>query len=164
VKQFSQANLVQQIDRILRNMDLNGKNLKLEITESALIHNPESTRELLDELRARQIQLCIDDFGTGYSSLNYLHQFSIDILKIDQSFVRHMSVKNEDSEIVRTIISLAQNLSVEVIAEGIETPEQLIQLKQLGCRYGQGYLFAKPLDSQAIELLIAEQKNRYYES
>jgi diguanylate cyclase (GGDEF)-like protein len=157
VKQFSQANLIQQIDRILRNMDLNGENLKLEITESALIHNPESTKELLNELRSRHIQLCIDDFGTGYSSLSYLHQFPIDILKIDQSFVRYMSVKNEDSEIVRTIMALAQNLSVEVIAEGIETTEQLGKLRQLGCRYGQGYLFAKPMDSKNMEALIAAQ-------
>ncbi|PSB09853.1 hypothetical protein C7B76_24775 [filamentous cyanobacterium CCP2] len=157
VKQFSQADLIQRIDRTLQNMDLRGEHLKLEITESALMNNPEVTRELLMELRSRQIQLCIDDFGTGYSSLNYLHQFPIDILKIDQSFVRYMSVKNEDSEIVRTIMSLAQNLTVEVIAEGIETHEQLTKLKQLGCRYGQGFLFAKPLDSTASETLIGSQ-------
>ena len=157
VKQFSQSDLIQQIDQILSNMDLMGEHLKLEITESALISNPEATRELFQALRSRNIQLCIDDFGTGYSSLSYLHQFPVDILKIDRSFIRYIGVKNQDSEIVRTILSLARNLNVEVIAEGIEIMEQLKELQKLGCQYGQGFLFAKPLDSEAATILVANQ-------
>ncbi|GAB4382676.1 MAG: hypothetical protein Kow00121_43270 [Elainellaceae cyanobacterium] len=155
VKQFSQSDLIEQIDRVLTNMDLNGQHLKLEITESALISNPETTRALLLQLKERAIRLCIDDFGTGYSSLSYLHQFPIDILKIDRSFVRFMSLKNEDAEIVRTILALASNLFVDVIAEGVETAEQLAELRKLSCEYGQGFLFAQPLDSKAAEALIA---------
>jgi diguanylate cyclase (GGDEF)-like protein/PAS domain S-box-containing protein len=155
VKQFSQSDLIEQIDRILTNMDLSGEQLKLEITESALMNNPETVRDLLMQFRARHIQLCIDDFGTGYSSLSYLHQFPVDVLKIDRSFIRRIGIQNEDAEIVRTILTLAHNLSVDVIAEGIETVAQLTELRRLRCEYGQGYFFAQPLDSQAAEALIA---------
>ncbi|HEY9658211.1 MAG TPA: EAL domain-containing protein, partial [Allocoleopsis sp.] len=155
VKQFSQADLIEQIDQALNNMDLNGNHLKLEITESALMNNPEATYELLQQLRSRHIQLCIDDFGTGYSSLSYLHQFTVDILKIDRSFIREMASNSQDTEIVRTILSLAHNLNIDVIAEGIETVNQLAELRRLHCGYGQGYFFAKPLSNQEAADLIA---------
>jgi diguanylate cyclase (GGDEF)-like protein/PAS domain S-box-containing protein len=158
VKQFSQLDLIYRIDQTLSDFSLQGNDLKLEITESALMNSLERTRELLIQLRSRQIQLCIDDFGTGYSSLSYLHQFPVDILKIDRSFVSRLEGSDKDDEIVRTIIALSHNMSIAAIAEGIETPEQLAQLRSLNCEYGQGYFFARPLDAIAATDLIAEMR------
>ncbi|KYC38731.1 guanylate cyclase [Scytonema hofmannii PCC 7110] len=156
VKQLSQSDLIERIDRVLSNMELQGEHLKLEITESTLMTYSEVARDLLQQLSDRNIQLCIDDFGTGYSSLSYLHQFPVHLLKIDRSFTQRIGVQNQDTEIVRTILTLAHNLSMDVIAEGIETVEQLAELRRLGCEYGQGYWFSKPLDSQAAFVLIAQ--------
>jgi len=103
--------------------------------------------------------LSIDDFGTGYSSLSYLHRFPLDYLKIDRSFVMRLTTDN-DNAIVRTISTLARNLGMEVIAEGIETEEQHQQLKMLGCEYGQGYLFSRPVDSQSVIHLLAQDSKR----
>lgn len=149
--------MIERIDRVLSHMDLRGDSLKLEITESTLMTYSEVTRDVLQQLSDRNIQLCIDDFGTGYSSLSYLHQFPVHLLKIDRSFTQRIGVQNQDTEIVRTILALAHNLSMNVIAEGIETVEQLAELRRLGCEYGQGYWFSKPLDSQAAEVLIAQR-------
>lgn len=156
VKQFSQSDLIEFIDATLSQLNLRGEQLKLEITESALIENPERTRELLLELRSRHIQLCIDDFGTGYSSLSYLHQFPVDILKIDRSFIWRLGGQNRDAELVRTILALANSLTIDAIAEGIETTDQLAELRNFGCGFGQGYYFAKPLDTPAATHLIAQ--------
>ncbi len=156
VKQLSQSDLIERIDRVLSNMELQGEHLKLEITESTLMTYSEVARDLLQQLSDRNIQLCIDDFGTGYSSLSYLHQFPVHLLKIDRSFTQRIGDRNQDTEIVRTILTLAHNLSMDVIAEGIETVEQLAELRRLGCEYGQGYWFSKPLDSQAAFVLIAQ--------
>jgi EAL domain-containing protein (putative c-di-GMP-specific phosphodiesterase class I) len=110
---------------------------------------------MLTQLRNLGVGLSIDDFGTGYSSLSYLHRFPIDTLKIDRSFVTRMTDNSENAEIVRTIVTLARSLDMDIIAEGVETHEQLRQLSSLGCDYGQGYLFAKPVaGGQAIELLL----------
>jgi len=106
------------------------------------------------QLRSLGIQLYIDDFGTGYSSLSRLHRFPIDCLKIDRSFVSRMELDRENFEIVRTIVTLAHNLGMDVTAEGVETLEQLAQLKTLGCECGQGYLFSKPVDRQGVEAMI----------
>jgi EAL domain-containing protein (putative c-di-GMP-specific phosphodiesterase class I) len=111
---------------------------------------------MLKKLRSLGIKLSIDDFGTGYSSLSYLHRFPIDTLKVDRSFIVNMSEDSENVEIVRTIVSLAQNLGMNVIAEGVETAEQLAALRKLGCEYGQGYLFSKPVDAKASENLICD--------
>jgi EAL domain-containing protein (putative c-di-GMP-specific phosphodiesterase class I) len=111
---------------------------------------------MLKQLRALGVQLSIDDFGTGYSSLSYLHRFPIDTLKIDRSFVTHMSENNENTEIVRTIIVLAQNLGMDVVAEGVETKEQLALLNELGCENGQGYYFSKPVNREGAEKIIAD--------
>ena len=156
-KQFMQPELVDQMKQILTHTGLEPHTLKLEITESLIMENPEAARALLLQLKALHIQLGIDDFGTGYSSLSYLHRFPIDRLKIDRSFVNRMGLDKENSEIVRTIVTLAHNLGVDVIAEGVETKEQLALLRALKCKYGQGFLFSPPVDGQKAEALIEEQ-------
>jgi len=114
---------------------------------------------MFKQLRSLGVQLSIDDFGTGYSSLSYLHRFPLNYLKIDRSFVTRMTTDN-DNAIVRTISTLARNLGMEVIAEGIETEEQYQQLKMLGCEYGQGYLFSCPVDSREVPRLLSQDANR----
>ena len=111
---------------------------------------------MFKQLRALGVQLSIDDFGTGYSSLSYLHRFPVNYLKIDKSFVGRMSEANDNSEIVRTIVTLARNLGLEVIAEGVETEQQNNQLKALGCDYGQGYFFSRPIESEAIPAILVK--------
>ncbi len=152
-KQLSD-NLSDRVEKILHETGVDGWDLKLEITETALVEDPEDAIALLDRLKALDIQLCIDDFGTGYSSLSYLHRFPVDILKIDRSFVSQMSHLNNDSEIVRTIITLAHALGLDVIAEGIETLDSMRQLELLRCKYGQGYFFSEPVNGEAAALLL----------
>jgi diguanylate cyclase (GGDEF)-like protein/PAS domain S-box-containing protein len=155
-KQFAQNKLISQIMQTVARTGIDPHHLKLEITESVVVENIETATEMLNQLRAIGIQLSIDDFGTGYSSLSYLHRLPIDTLKIDRSFVYQMMENNENSEIVRTIVSLAKNLGMSLIAEGVETIEQLEQLKQLGCDNGQGYLFSKPLAAEAATQLVKQ--------
>ncbi|MFB2974459.1 EAL domain-containing protein [Aerosakkonema sp. BLCC-F183] len=154
-KQFGQSNLIEQIGQILRDTGLDASSLKIEITESAIIENAESASAIFSELRALGIQLCIDDFGTGYSSLSYLHRFPVNTLKIDRSFVNRMGEDSESLEIVRTIVMLAHNLDMDVIAEGVEMAEQLAKLRELQCECGQGYFFSRPLPSEQAEMSIA---------
>ena len=156
-KQLTQPDLVEQIEMILEETHLNPRCLKLEITESVVMENAESAIAMLQGLKALGLQLSIDDFGTGYSSLSYLHRFPVDTLKIDRSFVSQMSMSNENAEIVRTIKTLATNLGMDVVAEGVETLEQLKQLAALECEYGQGYLFSKPVDAETATALIAKR-------
>jgi EAL domain-containing protein (putative c-di-GMP-specific phosphodiesterase class I) len=156
VKQFSQQDLIQRVATILRETQLAPTSLKLEITESAVMENVETATRMLKELRELGVQLAMDDFGTGYSSLSNLHSFPINTLKIDRSFITRMVENNENAEIVRTISGLAQNLGMDVVAEGVETREQLDILRGLGCKYGQGYFFSKPLDTQSAEAFICE--------
>lgn len=155
-KQFVQSDLIQRVTQIISETQINPEGLKLEITESAVMDDVETATQMLKNLRALGIKLSIDDFGTGYSSLSYLHRFPIDTLKVDRSFVVSMSEDSENVEIVRTIVSLAQNLGMNVIAEGVETKEQLAALRKLGCENGQGYLFSKPVDAKAAENLICD--------
>jgi EAL domain-containing protein (putative c-di-GMP-specific phosphodiesterase class I) len=159
VKQFSQANLIEKIDEILGETNLNSCRLKLEITESAIMDNPEAANKVLQKLRQRQIQLCIDDFGTGYSSLSYLHHFPVDSLKIDRSFIRRLQEGNKNLEIVAAIVTLSQNLAMQVVAEGVETATQATMLKNLGCEFGQGYFFAKAIDAATAEQLLFSPPN-----
>lgn len=154
-KQFTHSNLVQQVNRILNITGLSSHSLKLEITERIVMENIEGATGILEQLRALGVELSIDDFGTGYSSLSYLHRLPIDTLKIDRSFISCMGENNENKEIVRTIIALAQNLKMGVVAEGIETEEQLAQLRELNCQDGQGYLFSRPLGVEAAAQYIA---------
>jgi diguanylate cyclase (GGDEF)-like protein/PAS domain S-box-containing protein len=156
VKQFSQQDLIQKVSAILQETKLSPATLKLEITESAVMENVEIATRMLTELRELGVQLAMDDFGTGYSSLSNLHKFPINTLKIDRSFITHMVENNENAEIVRTITGLAQNLGMDVVAEGVETREQLEILRGLGCQFGQGYFFSKPVDSDGAETFICE--------
>ena len=156
VKQFSQQDLIEKVAAILQETKLAPTSLKLEITESAVMENVDTATKMLKELRELGVQLAMDDFGTGYSSLSNLHRFPINTLKIDRSFITRMVENNENAEIVRTISGLAQNLGMDVVAEGVETREQLNILRALGCKYGQGYFFSKPLDTQSAEAFICE--------
>jgi diguanylate cyclase (GGDEF)-like protein/PAS domain S-box-containing protein len=154
-KQLSQPHLVQQVDQILQQTGLAPKQLKLEITESSIMQDAVSAAKVLTQLKARNVQISIDDFGTGYSSLSRLHEFPIDTLKIDRSFISLISRSGEKTELVQAIIILAHSLGMDVVAEGVETTEQLARLRQLQCEYGQGYLFSKPLTQQAVVMLLA---------
>ena len=155
VKQFNQPGLVENIANLLAESQLPPRCLKLEITESVFSDNIEAAVGLLTELRELGVQLSIDDFGTGYSSLSYLQRFPIDTLKIDRSFVTQMMENEENLAIVRTIVALAQNLGMDVVAEGVETEDQLKLLRKLECENGQGYLFSTPLGGQQLDQFIA---------
>jgi diguanylate cyclase (GGDEF)-like protein/PAS domain S-box-containing protein len=154
-RQFSQPSLIRQIGQLLTDTGLAAHSLKLEITESAIMENTESAMDMLLQLKAMGIQLSVDDFGTGYSSLGYLYRFPMDVLKVDRSFISRVDVDGEKLELVRTIITLAWNLGMDVVAEGVETTKQLAQLKALKCEYAQGYLFSKPLNCQDAEKLMS---------
>ncbi|KAF3890386.1 MULTISPECIES: two-component system response regulator [Nostocales] len=156
--QLVQTDLVEQIDQILQAVGLNGSFLKIEITESVLMNNADTASDVLKQLQERQIQLLLDDFGTGYSSLSYLHCLPINALKIDRSFIRQIAVGSKNSDIVRTIVNLARSLELDVIAEGVETEEQFIHLRSLGCEYGQGYFFSKALNSEAVTALMSANR------
>ncbi|HXI22481.1 MAG TPA: EAL domain-containing protein, partial [Pyrinomonadaceae bacterium] len=156
-KQVAQPDLVTTISDVLADTNVEAKHLKLEITESAVMDNADLAVRLLKELKALGVQLSIDDFGTGYSSLGYLHRFPVNTLKIDRSFVGRIGEAAENIEIVRTIISLAENMGMEVVAEGVETLSQLNQLRKLNCMYGQGYLFSRPVDAESVTAWIARK-------
>lgn len=156
-RQFSQPDLVGQIEQILQESGVEAPSMMLEITESVVMEHAESAAAALTQLKTLGVQLSIDDFGTGYSSLSCLHSYPIDTLKIDRSFIGKMNADTRNLEIVRTIIALARNLGMHVTAEGIETAEQLAQLRALRCEYGQGYLFSKPLEGEAIKRLLASK-------
>ena len=151
---FRLAGLHERVVEIVGTSGLSASSLKLEITESALMDYAEASVLTLRQLKKSGIQVQIDDFGTGYSSLNYLQRFEIDALKIDRSFVSQLGVSGENSEIARTIITLARNLGMKVVAEGIETDLQLNQLKSLGCDWGQGFLLSLPLKPFEVEELL----------
>jgi len=150
-RQFGQKDLVETLRRILADTGQPARLLELEITESTLMHDIDETRAKLEEIAAMGVRLAIDDFGTGYSSLSYLKRFPVHKLKIDQSFVRDLTVDPEDAAIVTAIIGLARSLGLDILAEGVETREQLDVLLGLGCEKFQGYLFARPLPSVDAE-------------
>jgi EAL domain-containing protein (putative c-di-GMP-specific phosphodiesterase class I) len=154
-KQFLQAGLVEQVERRLRESGLAPRCLRLEITESAIMSDPKAAAIALERLRDLGIRIAIDDFGTGHSSLNYLQQFPIDTLKIDRSFIHKMDDDTKDREIIQAVVSLAHNLGMDVVAEGVETSDQWDQLDILGCEYGQGYFFSRPVDGSGAEALLA---------
>ena len=143
--QLANPNLYQQVSEILQQTGFPARHLELELTESALMTDTESTIELLEQLRGMGIQLAIDDFGTGYSSFTYLKRFPIDILKIDKSFIDEIEYKEEDKEIVAAMIAMGHALGLKVLAEGVENQQQLTILKTLGCDIFQGYLRSRPL-------------------
>jgi EAL domain-containing protein (putative c-di-GMP-specific phosphodiesterase class I) len=153
-KQFAQPGLIEQVEQVLKESGLAPGSLQLELTESVVMESIETATDLLHRLRALGVALSIDDFGTGYSSLNYLHNFPLDTLKIDRSFVSQIAGNNENTEIVQTIVTLARSLGMNVVAEGIETELQLASLQALECEGGQGYLFAKPMHTKAAEAFL----------
>jgi diguanylate cyclase (GGDEF)-like protein len=153
-RQFSQPDLIASIDQVLEKIPLASKYLKLEITESALMDNQTKAQHLLQQLRDRQIQLCLDDFGTGYSSLSYLHCFPVNTLKIDKSFISRLDGTPSSLGLIPVILNIAQKMEMTVVAEGIETLEQLEQLQHLDCHFGQGYLFSKPIPAQEATQLL----------
>ncbi|TAE57395.1 MAG: GGDEF domain-containing response regulator [Nostocales cyanobacterium] len=152
--QFSQSKFIQQLDEILAETQLSPQCLRLEITETAIMDNTSSAAMVIDNIRQRNIQLSIDDFGTGYSSLSYLHSFPVDNLKIDRSFINRLQDNTSSLSMVQAMIQIAQNMGMNIIAEGIETPEQWEQLKLLNCPFGQGFLFSQPLEPEKIANLI----------
>ena len=158
-KQFAQPDLVYRLKAILQTTGLKAESLKLEITESVVMVDVESAIAVLKQMKALNVNLGIDDFGTGYSSLSYLSRFPTDTLKVDKSFVGRMETESEGENvaIVRTIVALAHALGMDVIAEGVETAAQLARLRAIGCEYGQGYFFAKPLPSEAATALMASE-------
>lgn len=156
IKQFVQPNLVENIGNLLNELNLTPDALKLEITESTVMDDPATAIEMLRQMKALGIHLAIDDFGTGYSSLSYLHRFPLDTLKIDRSFISGTNGGVNGMEIARTIMPLAKNLSLDVVAEGVETEEQAQELKRLDCKYAQGFFFSKPLSREDAEALLTQ--------
>lgn len=153
--QFKRDNLVETVAEVLRESGLPPECLELELTESALMQESEKVLDVLQRLKALGVCLSIDDFGTGYSSLSYLKRFSVDKLKIDQSFVRELSVDSEDAAIVLAVIQLGNSLKLNTIAEGVETKEQLNFLREHGCHEAQGYFLSRPVPAAEFSLLLA---------
>jgi diguanylate cyclase (GGDEF)-like protein/PAS domain S-box-containing protein len=154
-RQFANESLAEQIVGALERAEIDPRQIKFEITESVVMEDIESAIRTIQQLRDFGIQLSIDDFGTGYSSLSYLHRLPIDALKIDRSFVSGMEESNENAEIVRTIIALGRSLGMSIVAEGVETLEQLNRLRMLGCGSGQGYFLSVPVGAELARLLVA---------
>jgi EAL domain-containing protein (putative c-di-GMP-specific phosphodiesterase class I) len=153
--QFRQKNLGETIKEVLQQTGLAPSGLELEITEGVVMQDEEAAILLLEDMKAMGLKLSVDDFGTGYSSLSYLKRFPIDKFKIDQSFVRDLATDTDDAVIVSTIISMAHSLKLKVIAEGVETAEQLAFLKQQGCDEIQGYYFSQPVSAEEFTQLLS---------
>lgn len=160
-KLLIESDMADYIDQILQETQLSPHALRLEITENTIIEKPEAVVVVLEYLQHRGVQVSLDDFGTGYSSLNYIHRLPINILKIDRSFINGLYSDQRITEVVRTIVALAHNLGMEVVAEGAETHDHLNHLRTLGCEYGQGFYFSVPVDlAQAEELLLKQTEQR----
>jgi diguanylate cyclase (GGDEF)-like protein/PAS domain S-box-containing protein len=159
-RHLQQMDLVEICRDIMAKAELPSSSLTLELTESAVMPNPEAAADLMNRLKELNIKIALDDFGTGYSSLSYLHRFPLDALKIDRSFVARMTEAQDQLEIVKTIINLGHNIGLKVVAEGVETAEQIHKLRELGCDYGQGYFFSVPLSSDdATNIIAAAPRN-----
>jgi EAL domain-containing protein (putative c-di-GMP-specific phosphodiesterase class I) len=154
VKQFAQPDLREHIADIVKTTGVLPNTLKLEITESVIAGNPDHAITVLDGLKTIGIEIYMDDFGTGYSSLSYLTHLPIDCIKIDRSFVSQMETKDRHFQLVRTILTLARTVNLRAVAEGVESTPQLLALRKLGCEFGQGYLFSRPLPPAEIEALL----------
>ncbi len=151
------TNLTKQIRDLTEEMNLNPHCLKLEVTETSVMENAETALQILSDISKLGVRISSDDFGTGYSSLSYLHRFPFNRLKIDRSFIGRMDTDEKSEEIVRTILTLAANLNLETCAEGIENEQQFRRLRELGCEFGQGYLFSKPVEAEAAEKLLGKR-------
>jgi EAL domain-containing protein (putative c-di-GMP-specific phosphodiesterase class I) len=153
-RQFARAEIVDRVIDAIDGAGLPRSAIHVEITETALVGDLEGTRQVLERLKEAGVKVHVDDFGTGYSSLSYLVRLPVDSLKIDQSFVREITRSRENLEVVRTITQLADNLDLSVIAEGIETPDQLGALRDMVCEFGQGYLFGRPQPPDQLGALV----------
>jgi len=153
-KQLSQSDLVERVDAILRSTGLPAEALKLEITESVMMDNPELAVNRLKRLKALGVKLSMDDFGTGYSSLGYLQKFPVDTLKVDRSFIMRLDVESESRQIIKAVIALAHSMGMDVVAEGIEEPHQDDLLVELKCECGQGFLYSRPVEVKTIEAIL----------
>jgi PAS domain S-box-containing protein len=157
-RQFAHHDLVAQIETMLRETGVNPASVNLEITESVTMGDAERTIKVIKELKKLGLRISIDDFGTGYSSLSYLRRFPIDTLKIDRSFISNLESNTENREIVRTIIGLARNLGMDIVAEGTETIEEVSYLKHVGCDFAQGYFFSRPVNAEQAESFLSESR------
>ena len=155
VPELTSPGLVEDVRSTLDETGLDGSRLLVELTESVFSDTPAPLRERLSSLRELGIQVCIDDFGTGYSSLGRLHRFPVDKLKIDRMFVQHLEEAPGNTELVRTILSLAYNLGLDVVAEGVETDHQLETLRGMDCRFGQGFLFSRPMPPERVDAVLS---------
>jgi len=156
-KQFSGSDLVAEVYSALRDTGIRPDTVQLEVTESISMDSQGAISRILSSLKAVGVRIAIDDFGTGYSSLSRLHRLQADVLKIDRSFVSQMTRDKDNYEIVRHIIALARSLGLRIVAEGVETEEQLKMLYNLACQFGQGHLFSKPLDEASAKVLLRAQ-------
>jgi len=155
-KHFTEPGTFDFIQKVLSETKLTGADLRLEITETALMNNANMAIKMIQKLKTYGIELSIDDFGTGYSSLSYLQRLTAHVLKIDRSFVMRLDETPENTAIIGAIVGLAHNLNMIVTAEGIETPQQLTHLRLLGCEYGQGYGISQPLNAEAATAFLAQ--------
>ena len=158
--QFRRLDLVETVRRALSDAGLDARYLEIELTETALMTHPEESVEILERLSRMGVIVSVDDFGTGYSSMSYLRRFPIDKLKIDRSFINHLMTSADDASIVRAIISLAHGLRLKVVAEGVETAEQVACLQKLGCDQFQGFYFSRPVTAMAFEELMRTAARR----
>jgi len=156
-RQLAGGTLLRHVAEALSDSGLAPSSLVLEVTETALVTDPAAVAERLAELRSLGVRLALDDFGTGYSSLSYLRQFDVDVLKIDRSFVSLLDGSPDDAAIVHGLVQLGRTLHLEVVAEGVETPEQRDRLRAEHCHLAQGYLFSRPLEVADAEVLLLEQ-------
>jgi EAL domain-containing protein (putative c-di-GMP-specific phosphodiesterase class I) len=154
-RQLMQQNFLHLVEQAVHESKLKPRDLRLEITETALMDSPTSAAKLLSELRDFGVKIYLDDFGTGYSSLSHLHKLPVDALKIDRSFVRSLDLGTDRPAIVESILALARTLNTSVVAEGIESDDQARELVRLGCTHAQGYLFSRPLSRAAAEKMLA---------
>jgi diguanylate cyclase (GGDEF)-like protein/PAS domain S-box-containing protein len=157
-RQFGQPDLVEQVAQVLFDSGVQPSRLRLEVTESLIVEDPEAAAQMLANIKKLGCRVCLDDFGTGYSSLSYLLRLPIDMLKVDRSFLTDLGRGTRNADIVWAVLELGRRLGMEVVAEGVETDSQLVHLRELGCEYGQGYLFARPLEAERATAYLAERQ------
>jgi EAL domain-containing protein (putative c-di-GMP-specific phosphodiesterase class I) len=155
-RQLEDPGLVDDVAQALADAKLDPSRLVIEITETALMHNVQTALAQLQALKALGVRLAVDDFGTGYSSLSYLRQFPVDIVKIDKSFIDGVTCGGDDATFLEAILRLGEALNLGTVAEGIETEDQADALRRVGCQFGQGYLFARPLDPVALDAYLRD--------
>jgi EAL domain-containing protein (putative c-di-GMP-specific phosphodiesterase class I) len=155
-RQFRQENLIESVEGAIQSTGMDPHYLEVEITESVVMQNAEAAVNTLRALKGKGLHIAVDDFGTGYSSLSYLKRFPIDVLKIDRSFIRDIATNPDDASITSAIIAMAHSLDLDTVAEGVETEQQLVFLRQQGCRVVQGYYFSKPVPAEEFEVLLRD--------